>query len=126
MDGLDEIESFATAFKAGLKHFPDELGLLCLQDSQDQTPWELAYEVFGEDETCRTIEESLSETLEEKIAEVDPDTNLYPFIIAAAAGVTCNLDTPYFLLRKIPVVFDNVVQIEESIGSDKRKRKHSS
>jgi len=43
-------ESFAMVLQAGLKHYPEELGLLFEKNRKGKTACELAFEKYGKDE----------------------------------------------------------------------------
>jgi len=63
---------------------------------------------------------------DDEIAEVDPVTKLYPFLVAAN-GETSDLSTIYFLLSKNPSLLERyreqvTGQLVEEVGTKKRKR----
>ena len=63
----------------------------------------MAFEQIDKDVAWRVIiEECFEETHDEKMVEVNPVTNMYPFILAAA-GDTSELNTLFYLLRRNPV-----------------------
>jgi len=112
--------SFAMVLQAGLKHYPEELGLLFEKNRKGKTAWELAFEKYGKDETWTIIETCFDNTRDPRIVEKSPAANLYPFVIAAA-GETSDLSMLYYLLRRHPEVLYRT-QCLGNVGSGKRKR----
>jgi len=57
----EKIDRFAMALKAGIKHFPDDLGFLFEKDDDDdgKTICQLAFEKLGKDEALRVIRECI-------------------------------------------------------------------
>ena len=102
-------DTFGMALKAGLKYYPQELGFLFRKNSNGKTAYEFAFKCIGKGKAWRTIHTCFEETVDGKIVERDPETNLYPFMIAAA-GKTSELNSVYYLLRN-PVVFAGVNQV---------------
>lgn len=49
------IEGFNMALTAGIKHYPDELGFLLKSCENTKTPYELAREKFGTQETMAVV-----------------------------------------------------------------------
>jgi len=96
-------DSFAVVLQAGLKHYPEELGLLFEKNRKGKTAFELAFEKFGKDATWAIIENCFEDTRDVRIVERNPATNVYPFMIAAA-GKASDLSTLYYLLRRNPEV----------------------
>ena len=96
------IGNIKMVLEAGLRYFPNELGLLFLENNDFEfSPFDLAtleerrYRAFemevdaGYDSKWRSygwmiIEECLEESVDLNFHEVDPDKNIYPFMIAAA------------------------------------------
>jgi hypothetical protein len=120
------IETKTLVFKAGLKHFPHDLGLLTLHcDSYEPFIWTL-------DRCKEGIEWIIIEECFWKVGghdlnlhEPDPRTNLYPFMTATRFWYPIEL--VYCLLRKDPSVllhFDSGGERQRDIGG-KRKRTES-
>ena len=95
--------------KAGLKYLPNELGLLFLTTEDNESPCALLMDK-ERDTHCEKgmwtiIEECLEEVKELKLYyEPDPDTYLYPFMVAANDQSCPCVDLVYYLLRKDPSV----------------------
>jgi len=53
------IDRFAMALKAGMKHFPDDLGFLFDKDDDGKTNCQLAFEKLGKDEALGVIQECI-------------------------------------------------------------------
>jgi len=79
------IHSFPMALKkAGLKHYPEELGFLFQKNDDGDTACKLAFDLHGKEEIWRTIEKCFDKTHDAKIVERNhPMTNLYTFMLAA-------------------------------------------
>jgi len=116
---------FAMTLKAGMKYYPEELGLLFKKNSNGDTGWKVAFDLDGEEKAWKTIEKCFEETHDAKIVERDPMTNLYPFMIAAA-GKTSELNTLYYLLRRNPVVLECVGEMDGlDFGVDTKRERES-
>jgi hypothetical protein len=96
--------------KAGLKHFPIELGReLLLNFTTDlhlgaaETQKWIGTHVFWQDKWT-TIEECLEEVQDLKLQEPNTTTNLYPFMIAASDQSYPCLNLVYYLLKRDPSV----------------------
>jgi len=123
-----EIEHFAMMLKAGLKYYPEELGLLFQKNSDGKTACEFASEKHGEYATCRAIEKCIDDTSDNRIAERNPVTNVYPFM-HAAAGDSGDLNVLYYLLRRNPEVIigvGEVQEVQEALDCSKRKKRRRS
>ena len=103
------IDSFALALKAGLKYYPEELGFLFQKNDRGKTAFEMACQHYGKDKARRAIEKCFEEAHNVKMVERNPATNLYPFMLAAA-GETTELNTVYYLLRRNPLVLEDIIQ----------------
>jgi len=113
---------FDFALEAGLRHYPEELGLLFRKDDDGDAASELAIQVFGKDESWKVIEKCLDETRDkEKITEMNPVMNLYPFMLAAAGDKNV-LNMIYYLLRRNSDCISQLEGLDCSAGS--RKRTH--
>jgi hypothetical protein len=136
---LYDISVFKTVLRTTLRHFPHELGLLLLENSQGCTPFRKAYQEFGKEEAWKTIQTCLDESAsasesesdagnKTRIIEKDPNTNMYPFMFAAA-GDTSELDLIFSLVRRDPVVLLGAGQcgVEQGKGEivSSRKRKNT-
>ena len=124
-------EWITLALKAGLKYFPNELGLL-LFTIEGNSPYALLMDKNGttkrREEGWSIIEECFEEVQKFRLPEPDPTTNLYeyPFLFAARDQSCPCVDLVYYLLRKEPSVllqFDNGEKRHEG-SSTKRKRKN--
>jgi hypothetical protein len=93
---------FKMVLKAGLRHFPHELGLLLQKDANNSTAIRAACWLWLVN--WKLIVQCFEEMGNDKIFEKDPTTNLYPFMLAAADDSTPRLDLVYYLLRKDPEV----------------------
>ena len=69
------VSLFNLALKAGLKHFPQELGLLHQKTSDGKSVIEVAYENFGRNRAWEAIKDCLDETDTTKVLGKDSDTN---------------------------------------------------
>ena len=95
-DLFSDITSFQVALNATLRHYPHELGLLFLKNDIDDTPFQLARKKFGKEKTWTVIKECLEESNGCKILlEKNPETNLFP-VMLAAAGDSSELDMVYY------------------------------
>jgi len=56
------IELFVMAVKAGMKHFPEELGFLFRKNGDGKTACEVAIDKHGKDETMKIIQDHVPET----------------------------------------------------------------
>jgi len=56
------IEQFVMALKAGMKHFPEELGFLFHKNRSGKTAYELAFDKHGKDATLKVIQDHIEET----------------------------------------------------------------
>jgi hypothetical protein len=90
------------AIKAGLRHFPNELGLLFQTTSENQTSFRYLIDMFGFEETWNMVKECIEE-YHASLVSKDPSTNLYPFILAAT-GATSEISFLYFLIRLDPTM----------------------
>ena len=97
------IATFQLALSATLRHYPHELGLLLLKNAKGDTPFQIARKQFGEQEFWEVIKKCLDESNESMILERDPETNMYPFLLAAAGDDTSELDLVYYLVRRNPL-----------------------
>ena len=98
------ISTFQLALSATLRHYPHELGLLLLKSAKGHTPFQMARKHFGEQESWKMIKKCLDEfNGGSKILERDPETNMYPFLLAAAGDDTSELDLVYYLVRRNPL-----------------------
>ena len=90
--------------KAGLKYFPNELGLLFFTTEGNDSPYALLMEENRRESTngSTIIEESLDEMKDLKLQEPDPTTNLNPFMVAACDQSCSCVDLLCYLLRKDP------------------------
>jgi len=103
-------DSFAMALKAGMKHYPEELGFLFKKDINVHTACMLVLDRYGEEEAWGVIEKCLDETRHVKMIKMNPMTNLYPFMLAAGGDEAGDLNTLYYLLRWSPEVLYGVRQ----------------
>jgi len=60
--GCTGIERFVMALKAGMKHFPEELGFLFHKHSDGKSACERAFDKHGKDETLKIIQDHIPET----------------------------------------------------------------
>ena len=97
------IGEFQLALSATLRHYPHELGLLLLKNSKGDTPFQMARKHFGEQESWKMINKCLDESNESMILDRDPETNMHPFLLAAAGDDTSELDLVYYLVRRNPL-----------------------
>ena len=72
------------------------------KDDEGESVIEIAYKCFGKDETWDAIKECLDGAGTKKVLLRNPNTNMYPFMLAAE-GSSTHLDVVYYLLRKDPV-----------------------
>ena len=117
--------SFTLMLKAGLKHYPEELGFLFQKNGIGETAFQLAFDEFGKAKTLSAIEKCLEENTNVKLVERNPVANLYPFMLAAA-GETSDLNTVNYLLRRDPEVLYRANQVVDTLDCVERKRKLSS
>jgi hypothetical protein len=176
------IEHFKVFFKAALKHYPQDLGLLFRKDNDGKTACERTFDKYGKDETMKAIGECIpfddsklpilhhvvkdapqfmndfafrypsagylrdeqGRTLlqasiasgtktykndamffirmrDEQIREIDPGTDLYPFMVLAS-GQTSDLSAVNYLLRRNPSLAHSGNK-SVSKGGRKKKRK---
>ena len=106
-----DIHSFAMALKAGMQYYPEELGFLFRKNDAGETACEIVCEEYDKDEAWGEIQECFEETHDVKMVELNPVTNVYPFMLAAA-GETSELNTLYYLLRRNPSVLDCVGEMD--------------
>jgi len=66
---------FGIALRAGMKHYPGELGFLFGKNDAGKTACELAFEHYDKDEAWGKIEECFEETHDVKMVEWNPVTN---------------------------------------------------
>jgi hypothetical protein len=95
-------DGFQLALSTSLRHYPHELGLLLLKDPKGGTPFRIARDKFGKKEAWKLIQKCLDESNDHQILEQNSETNMYPFMLAAA-GDTGELDLVYYLLRRNPL-----------------------
>ena len=94
---------FQLALSATLRHYPRELGLLLVKDDKGKTPFQMARNEFGKEKAWKAIKKCLDESSGgSRILGKNPQTNMYPFMFAAA-GDTCELDLVYYLVRRNPI-----------------------
>ena len=108
---LHGMHSFAMTLKAGMKHYPEELGFLFRKNDAGKTACKLALALYGEKKAWRIINKCFNKTRNVKMFEMNPVTNVYPFMLAAA-GETSELNTLYYLLRRNPIVLDCVGEMD--------------
>jgi hypothetical protein len=102
-DLFSDITSFQVALNATLRHYPHEPGLLLLKNDIGDTPFQLARKKFGKEKTWTVITECLEESNGCKILlEKNPETNLFP-VMLAAAGDSSELDIVYYLVGLNPL-----------------------
>jgi len=96
--------------------------LLFRKNDAGDTACELAVQVFGKDESWKVIAKCLDETRDkEKITEMNPVTNLSPFMLAAAGDKNV-LNMVYYLLRRNS---DCISQLEGlGCSAESRERKY--
>jgi hypothetical protein len=123
------IATFQLALSATLRHYPHELGLLLLKNTNSHTPFQVARKHFGEQESWKMIKKCLDESNGSTILERDPETNMYPFLSAAVGDDTSELDLVYYFVRRNPLTLlsehcnDNITTSSTDITcSQKRKR----
>ena len=122
----DDIDNFAMALKAGMKYYPEDLGLLFIKNIvAGKTACELVLDKHGKEEVWGVIEKCFEETHDPKIVERNPMKNLYPFMLAAA-GKTSELNTLYYLLCRNPIVLECVGEMDGLDSPVERKRRHVS
>ena len=97
-----DISEFQLALSATLRHYPHELGLLLLKNAKGDTPFQMAKKLFAKEAFWKVIKKCLDESNGSMILERDPETNTYPFLLAAA-GDTSELDLVYYLVRRNPL-----------------------
>ena len=97
-----DISEFQLALSATLRHYPHELGLLLLKNAKGDTPFQMAKKHFAKEAFWKVIKKCLDESNGSMILERDPETNTYPFLLAAA-GDTSELDLVYYLVRRNPL-----------------------
>ena len=107
------IDSFTLALKAGLEYYAEELGFLFQKNDRGKTAFEMACQQYGKDKAWRAIEKCFQEAHNVSMVERNPVTNLYPFMLAAACETT-ELNTVYYLLRRDPLVLEDIIQ--EQLG----------
>ena len=95
-------DKFQLTLGASLRHYPHELGLLLLKDPIGDTPFQTARDKFGKKEAWKLIQKCLDESNDHQILEQNSETNMYPFMLAAA-GDTSELDLVYYLLHRNPL-----------------------
>ena len=93
---------FQVALGASLRHYPHELGLLLLKNPKGDTAFKTARAKYGKNEAWKLIQKCLDESNDHQILEQNSETNMYPFMLAAA-GDTSELDLVYYLLRRNPL-----------------------
>ena len=94
---------FQLALSATLRHYPHELGQLLVKNSKGETPFQKLRKQFGRGEGWKAIKKCLDESDGSKIVlEKNSETNMYPFMLAAA-GDTSELDLVYYLVRRNPL-----------------------
>lgn len=120
------LDVFLTKFKAGLKQFPDGLGLLFEKGNNGNSVLLTVREHYGYYSPLywsyhwKLIERCLEEQ-GSKILRKNPKNNTYPFMLAAS-GDTSDLDTLYCLLRWDPMVLNSAIKREQP---ECKKRRHS-
>lgn len=90
------------------RHFPDELGLLFLQDDYDdyeETTLSIAYNCRGEKEVWNSIVSAMEKVDPLKLVSFNEDTGMFPFMLAAK-DETADLNLVYHLMRKDPVMWN--------------------
>lgn len=90
------------------RHFPDELGLLFLQDGYDdheETTLSIAYECRGEKEVWNSIVSAMEKVDPFKLVSFNEDIGMFPFM-HAARDETADLNLVYHLMRKDPVLWN--------------------
>lgn len=90
------------------RHFPDELGLLFLQDGYNdykETTLSIAYECRGEKEVWNSIVSAMEKVDPLKIVSFNEDIGMFPFMLAAR-DETADLNLVYHLMRKDPVLWN--------------------
>jgi len=115
------IDSFTLLLKAELKYYPEEVGFLFQKhyseevgflfqkNDRGKTAFEMACQQYGKDKAWRAIEKCFEEAHNVTMVERNPATNLYPFMLAAD-GDTTELNTVYYLLRRDPLVLEDIIQ----------------
>ena len=115
------MNSFTMALKAGLKHYPEDLGFLFRKNERGKTACEMASEQHGKDRAWRAIEKCFEDANDVKMVERNPETNLYPFMLAATSmyplmlakgGKKSNLNALFYLLRRNPGVLEGFSQVQ--------------
>ena len=98
---------FIEILEVTLRHYPEQLGLLFLEDSENNnaTVISTAYKNVGKDMAWDDIEEELSKIDPLKLISFDEEANMFPFMVAAQ-GESADLDLLYYLMRKDPEVWN--------------------
>ena len=119
-----EDDQFERLLRAAFKHFPDDFGLLFTECYDGMTLCEYAYGCYKAVNAWKAVKRCIDETFvnRQTIEKQDPDTNLFPFMLAAslagdrsgAVGLSesdqyfdatgSHLDIIYYLLRLKPDV----------------------
>jgi hypothetical protein len=122
------IGRFEMVLKAGIRYFPHQLGLLFHKDRNIELAYDFAYKKFGAIAAWTAIKGCFDD--EHHQLEIDPETNLHPFMIAATKGSESkNLDLIYYLLQKDLGAVLNIADVlgrsasDDSNGGPMRKRK---
>jgi len=105
--------TFQTVFKSTLKRYPRELGLLFIKNNKGETPYQLMKKKRGKARAWKTVKSCLSGPASKiNMHEMNPKTNLYPFLFAAAVD-NSELDMVYYLLRRNPIIVERCPAKEE-------------
>jgi hypothetical protein len=96
--------AFQLALSATLRHYPRELGLLLLKDDEGETSFQTTRNEFGKEKAWKAIKKCLDESDgSSNILEKNSESNMYPFMFAAADSDTSELDLVYYLVRRNPL-----------------------
>ncbi len=111
------VEIFQNVFKAALKHYPHEIGLLFEKDDEGKSLFTEAIQYLsgrfsdgdGNNDARHIIQACLEEVESKEFVALDTRTNMYPFMTAAAVSDcsctrSCSLNIVYGLIRRDPSV----------------------
>ena len=100
---LNNIRGFEMAFKAGMRHFPRDIGFLWNKNIDGETPYTKACEKYGSENVMGTIDEALQDPdCRRSLVEVEGEIRPFMFFAAYASS----LDALYFLIRRDPPTLD--------------------
>lgn len=94
---IDPFKDFTVRLKRDMEQYPEQLGLLFLENDEGITAYDSEVTKFGPQKVFQAVVECLPPA-----DQLFAASNLYPFIVGASCHNSTALSVIYFLLRQVP------------------------